>query len=165
MIGKKICLLGAFAVGKTSLVERFVKGNFKEKYHTTVGVKIDWKIVKVADQELKLIIWDVAGEDEFQKVKMSNLGGSHGYLLVADGTRGATIETAYQVQQRVFEAAGAIPFVLVLNKTDLTDEWEVDDATVAGLVDRGWDVIRSSAMTGAGVEEAFALISRKIVEK
>lgn len=165
MIQKRISLLGAFAVGKTSLVERFVKGNFKDKYQTTVGVKLDWKIVASGDHEIKLIIWDLAGEDEFQKVKISNLQGSHGYLLVADGTRKSTLEVARELQQRTSEAIGQVPFVLILNKVDLTADWEIEDQTVVELCNQGWDIIRSSAKTGSGVEEAFALITKRIVEK
>ena len=67
MIQKKICMLGAFAVGKTSLVKQYVSGIFSEKYHTTVGVKIDKKMVEVDGQSMTLILWDLHGEDEFSK--------------------------------------------------------------------------------------------------
>src|ERR1051325_7234218 len=73
LIQKKICMLGAYAVGKTSLVARFVRSIFSEKYHTTIGVKIDKKTLRVDDQELSLILWDLAGEDDFYQVRMSYL--------------------------------------------------------------------------------------------
>lgn len=165
MIQKRISMLGAFAVGKTSLVERFVKGNYSPKYQTTVGVKLNWKIVNAVDREIKLIIWDLAGEDEFQKVKVSSLQGSHGYLLVADGTRSATVETARLLQKRTSETIGPVPFVLILNKVDLSDEWEVDERLVAEMTNAGWEVIRSSAKTGSGVEEAFSKIASMISEQ
>ena len=165
MIQKRICLLGAFAVGKTSLVSRFVKGNFDEKYQTTVGVKLNWRVVKLADHEIKLIIWDVAGEDEFQKVNVSNLKGSHGYLLVADGTRSATIETARLIQRRALEIIGPVPFLLVLNKADLAAEWEVTEHSIDTLTNEGWEVLRSSAKDGSGVEDAFSRITRRIVKE
>ncbi|MGH9835660.1 MAG: Rab family GTPase, partial [Blastocatellia bacterium] len=100
MIQKKICLLGAFAVGKTSLVARFVKSIYSDQYITTVGVKVDKKTVKVDDREINLIVWDLAGEDEFQKVQMSYLSGASGYLLIADGTRLNTLETARMLRER-----------------------------------------------------------------
>ena len=87
MIQKKICLLGGFGVGKTSLVSRFVHSIFSDKYLTTVGVKIDKKRVDLGSQQVDLVIWDIYGEDDFQKVRMSYLRGASGYLLVADGTR------------------------------------------------------------------------------
>jgi small GTP-binding protein len=87
MMQKKICMLGAFAVGKTSLVARFVESIFSDRYHTTVGVKIEKKTLQVSGQQWNLIVWDLAGEDEFMQIRMSYLRGSSGYLLVADGTR------------------------------------------------------------------------------
>jgi hypothetical protein len=165
MIGKKICLLGAFAVGKTSLVERFVKSIYSGKYITTIGVKVDKKTVKVADQEINLIVWDLAGEDEFQKVQMSFLSGASGYLLVADGTRRNTLETARMLEQRVTETIGALPFIFIINKADLTSEWEIDDATISEFESQGWAVIKSSAKTGEGVEEAFTELAQTMLRK
>ena len=66
MIKKKICMLGAFAVGKTSLVQRFVNSIFSEKYQTTIGVKIDQKLVQTGDTEVNLMLWDIHGEDNYQ---------------------------------------------------------------------------------------------------
>lgn len=162
MIQKKVCLLGAFAVGKTSLVARFVKSIYSDQYLTTVGVKVDKKSLRLEDQEINLIVWDLAGEDEFQKVRMDYLRGAAGYLLVADGTRGNTLETARMLEQRVTETFGAIPFVCLLNKADLTNEWEIDDQTFDGIRAQGWDVLKSSAKSGEGVEEAFQMLARKV---
>lgn len=164
MIQKKICMVGAFATGKTSLVARFVKSIFSEIYQTTVGVKIDKKIVNLVDQEVTLILWDLHGEDEFQKIRMSYLRGSSGYFLVADGTRRTTLDKAVLLQNRVEEAIGSVPFILLLNKSDLKDEWDIEDQTLNELSDRGWTVIKTSAKTGAGVEEAFLLLTQKIME-
>ena len=65
MLQKKICMLGSFGVGKTSLVSRFVYSRFSEIYHTTIGVKVDRKVVRLDDNDIKLIIWDIHGDDEF----------------------------------------------------------------------------------------------------
>ncbi len=162
MIQKKVCMLGAFAVGKTSLVARFVKSIFSEKYHTTVGVKIDKKVVPGPTGDLNLILWDLYGEDDFQKVRMSYLRGSSGYILVVDGTRNATLDTAIGLKQNVEESVGVLPFVVVLNKSDLTQEWELDEARVETLAAQGWTFIRGSAKTGEGVEEAFQTLVEKI---
>ena len=133
MIQKKVCLIGAFAVGKTSLVARFIKSIYSDQYLTTVGVKVDKKTVTVAGQEVNLLVWDLAGEDEFQKVQMSYMRGAGGYLLVADGTRRNTIETARMLHDRAVAALGKLPFVFLLNKADLTDEWEVEEPIIAEL--------------------------------
>ena len=163
MIQKKICMLGAFAVGKTSLVQRFVKSLFSDRYLTTVGVKIDKKIVTVGDKEISLVLWDLAGEDEFQSVQTSYLRGASGYLLVIDGTRQSTLDAAFLVHRRVEREVGELPFVAVLNKCDLIDEWEITDASIDDLSERGWTKIQTSAKTGEGVEEAFAELATMIV--
>lgn len=165
MIQKKICLLGAFAVGKSSLVARFVKSIYSERYITTVGVKVDKKTVNIGGQEINLIVWDMAGEDELQKVRMNYLSGASGYLLVADGTRRETLETTRMLRKRVDEEIGALPFILIVNKTDLASEWEIDDQAIAECETQGWTVIKTSAKTGEGVEEAFTKLAESIYRK
>jgi small GTP-binding protein len=164
MMQKKICMLGAFAVGKTSLVTRFIDSIFSEKYHTSVGVRIEKKALRLSGKEWHLIIWDLAGEDEFLQIRPSYLRGSSGYLLVADGTRRATLEVAVKIQQRVCDTIGNVPFVLMLNKSDLADEWEVAERTTEALSKKGWTWLKASAKTGAGVEEAFSVLVGKMME-
>ena len=163
MIQKKICMIGTSGVGKTSLVARFVQSMFGETYHTTVGVKIEKKMLRVEDTEVMLMIWDLAGDDDFQKLKTTYLRGSGGYLLVADGTRGVTLELALDIQQRVVAAVGAVPFILALNKADLAPQWEMDEKRLAALAAQGWTIVRTSAKDGAGVEEVFAALSRMML--
>lgn len=155
MLQKKICMLGGFSVGKTSLVKRFVSSVFSETYLTTVGVKIDKKMVELGDRSVSLILWDLAGEDDIASLRMSYLRGAAGYVLVADGTRPSTLDMALSLRQRVEADYGALPFVLLLNKYDLKDQWALGDTAVAELRSQGWWVEPSSARTGDGVEEAF----------
>jgi small GTP-binding protein len=164
MVQKKICMLGGFAVGKTSLVTRFIDSSFSEKYYTTVGVRIEKKALQLDGKEWHLIVWDLAGEDEFLQIRPSYLRGSSGYLLVADGTRRATLDAAMKIQQRVRDTIGDVPFVLMLNKSDLTDEWEVTERTIGALSRMGWTWLKTSAKTGAGVEEAFLTLVGKMME-
>lgn len=163
MIQKKICMLGAFAVGKTSLVSRYVSSLFSEKYLSTVGVKIDKKQVTVDGRDVTLMLWDIYGQDDFQNVQASQLRGMSGYLLVVDGTRCATLEIARQLQQKATSAVGAVPFVLLLNKADLASQWEIDEPAFFKLVEQGWHVVRTSAKTGEGVDEAFHLLTRAML--
>jgi small GTP-binding protein len=162
VIQKKICTIGAYAVGKTSLLARFVKSLFDEKYLTTIGVKIDKKIVTVDGQEVMLMLWDLAGEDEFSQVKTTYLRGASGYLLVADKTRPNTLETAFQLRARIENELGEIPFILVFNKSDLVDEIRIDSREIEQLAQSGWQVIETSAKTGQGVEEAFLALTRQL---
>jgi small GTP-binding protein len=165
MIQKKICMLGGFAVGKTSLVSRFVSSIFADKYLTTIGVKIDRKPITVDGTELNFVIWDIAGEDEFQTLQSSYLRGSSGYLLVADGTRASTFDTACKLQKSAEEAVGKVPFILALNKADLSADWQVSPQAFGRLADLGWTITRTSAKTGAGVEETFQALARRIAAR
>lgn len=165
MLQKKICMVGAFATGKTSLVARFVNSIFSENYHTTLGVKIDKKIVNFKEKTLNIILWDLYGEDEFQKVRMSYLRGSSGYLLVVDGTRHNTLEKALNLQTRVEDTIGQVPFILVLNKWDMTDEWDIDTVEINAIQQKGWTVIKTSAKNGLGVEEVFQTLAQKILDR
>jgi small GTP-binding protein len=163
MIQKKICMLGAFAVGKTSLVSRFVKSLFSDKYHSTVGVKVDKKLVVLGDEQLDLLLWDIYGEDEFQKVRASYLRGAGGYVLVADGTRRETLNQTVILQNRAEEITGKVPFVVMINKADLTEKWEISSDAVTDLGARGWTAFKTSAKTGEGVEEAFLALAKKLL--
>ena len=152
---KKICLLGTFAVGKSSLIERFVKSIFSERYHSTVGVHVQKRTVELDSGAIDLIIWDLAGEDEFVSLRTTYLRGSGGYILVADGTRRETFSKALEMQTCAARALGAVPFVLMVNKTDLRHDWAVQDAELDGLTGKGWMVFRTSAKTGEGVNDGF----------
>jgi hypothetical protein len=160
---KKICVIGEFGVGKTSLISQYVRSIFSEKYHTTIGVKIDKKQVTVDKSEVNLVIWDIAGESEFGSMKPSHLAGASGYLLVADGTRPGTIDAAMVLQQRVCALLGPVPFILALNKADLTERWAVGQSSLDTLKLTGWDVRPSSAKTGDGVEDIFVDLSRRLI--
>jgi small GTP-binding protein len=162
MIQKKICMLGATGVGKTSLVSRFVLSMFSDTYLTTIGVKVDKKTVSVGGADITLMLWDIYGEDEFQTVRTSYLRGAAGYILVADGTRQRTLDTARELQSRAMSVVGNVPFVLVLNKADLGGEWRVDDRALWKMAEDGWTLVKTSAKTGAGVEEAFLKLTTKV---
>ena len=161
MLQKKICLLGAFGVGKTSLTRRFVDSRFSDAYLTTVGVKIDKRTVDVGGTAVSLLIWDIAGEDDVSAVRTSYLRGAAGYLLVVDVTRAQTLEVARSIRERVRTEIGDIPFLCLLNKTDIA-EWDIAEARIEELPAQGWTVLRTSAKSGEGVESAFADLAHKI---
>ena len=106
MLQKKICMLGGFSVGKTSLVKRYVHSVFSETYLTTVGVKIDKKTVTLPDRTVNLILWDLAGEDDINSLRMTNVRGAAGYVLVADGTRSSTLDVALSQHERQLTEIG-----------------------------------------------------------
>ena len=156
---------GAFAVGKTSLVRQYVDSLFSERYHTTVGVRIDKKEIVVQGRNVDLIIWDLHGEDDFQYVHMSYLRGASGCIYVVDGTRRPTLDTALRLHQRAREAIGPTPSVLVVNKCDLDAGWEIDPPTLDQLTQEGFCIIRTSAKTGESVEAVFHKLAAMLLEE
>lgn len=165
MIQKKVCMIGAFGVGKTSLVARFVQSIFAEKYLTTVGVKIDKKQLFLGGQEITLMIWDVAGKDALTAIKPEHLRGSAGYIVVADGTRAETLQTAVDLQCSAGNVTGGAPFTVVINKADLQEKWEIDNRVLDPLKAKGWPVVLTSAKTGNGVETLFENLAIRMLRK
>jgi small GTP-binding protein len=159
---KKVCVIGGFSVGKTSLVKRYVESIFSETYLTTVGVKIDKKTLELAGRTVSLILWDIAGEDDMASLRVSYLRGAAGYVLVADGTRPSTLEVALSLRRRVESDYGPLPFALLVNKNDLTDQWAVSEVELDQLRQDGWWAASSSARTGEGVEDAFKDLAARI---
>lgn len=164
-VQKKICMIGDFSVGKTSLVARFVRQTFSDKYLTTVGVKIDTRLVQIdADNAVKLILWDIAGNDGLTTTTTSYLRGAAGFLLIVDSTRRPTWDSAVKLQQAVQEQIGNKPFIVLLNKTDLEQEWELDNAVIEQHRAQGWTLLNTSAKTGLNVENAFLQLATAITQ-
>ncbi len=164
MIQKKICMVGMFATGKTSLVQNFVYSKFSDKYHSTVGVKIDRKQVEVQGTAVSLLLWDLAGKDEFQDVPASYLRGSGGLFYVVDGTRRETLEQLYALHEMAYETVGDVPTIVALNKKDLTDQWLLKPEDYDTLSDHGFYTLATSAKTGEGVEGAFVWLAAATIK-
>ena len=161
----KICVLGDFAVGKTSTIERFVNNHFSDKYLTTIGVKVDTKEMSVDGIDLKLIIWDLAGTDSFKEIDLAYLRGAAGYVLVADGTRSQTISSAQNLQKQVEAECGELPCVFLVNKSDLKSSWEVTDRVLESLQHSFAEVFVTSAKTGDVVEEALTRLGALVAAR
>jgi small GTP-binding protein len=136
---------------------------FTGRYLTTIGVRVDRKILQVGGRELQLLIWDLAGEDRFQSVEPAYLRGASGYLLVADGTRRKTLDQALILHERARAEIGPAPFSLLLNKSDLEAEWELDPESLEKPRSEGWRIVRTSALTGDGVEAALRTLAEDLV--
>jgi len=164
MINKKICLLGAFSVGKTSLVAQYVHSVFSDKYLSTVGVKISKKTIAADGQEVALVLWDMEGRDIYTNVNVSYLRGAMGFFVVADGMRAETLDTALELRALVLDKVGAIPNALLINKVDLADQWEITKEMINKTVTGGIPVFHTSAKTGQSVEEAFRSLAEAMLK-
>ena len=165
---KKICLLGDFAVGKTSLVRKFVYDIFDDKYISTIGVKVSRKTVAVITDggvaELTMMLWDLAGSEDFNDIRASYLRGSAGAILVCDLTRP---ETLANLRAYVRDLRGQIAdpkLVLAANKVDLQDELRISEAEIVAVAEElGTSLIFTSAKTGQGVEEIFRTLGSMLI--
>mgnify|MGYP001824771949 CR=1 FL=1 len=166
-ITSKVCVIGDFAVGKTSTVERFVNNHFSDSYLTTIGVKVDTAEVQLENGlELKLVLWDIAGTTKFEHVEMAYLRGMSGYILVADGTRPATLKAALELKSQIESVHGELPFVFLLNKSDLQHAWEVSEKQTQSLVDDGCtDLFVTSAKTGDQVGRAITRLAELVSDR
>jgi small GTP-binding protein len=176
VIKKKIVLLGDSAVGKTSLIRRFVYDHFDDSYIATVGSKVTKKDVQVqrADGSVKLslIIWDLIGREGYAAFHSRSLVGTQGALLVTDLTREETLGSLerYWIPM-LFKIVGNVPLVFASNKSDLKSEFEFemeDLERVASKFNKGTEAIlppdlstsySTSAKTGGEVENAFASLA------
>ncbi|MDR3347907.1 MAG: GTP-binding protein [Helicobacteraceae bacterium] len=163
MVSKKICLLGAFSVGKTSLVSQFVHSIFTDRYLSTIGVKISKKEMSVGDNQMTLVIWDMEGKDVYTDIKVSYLRGAAGFFVVADGTRKETLDEAMSLRKLAIETLGEVPCYLLLNKSDLTQKWEITDDMIAEVLKQNVRTIMVSARTGYSVPIAFESLARDLM--
>ena len=167
IIQKKICLLGEFAVGKTSLVERFVYNRFRDEYLSTIGVKISRKSISLsADIDINLLVWDLAGGENYHGVQASYVQGSSGAFLVCDLTRADTLPALRNYATQLRSVRPQAPLRLIANKVDLTELREISSGDLEALADElAAPLLITSAKTGVGVDQAFRELAKEIMLK
>ncbi len=159
-ISKKVILVGHFGVGKTSLIRQFVHQKFSEEYLTTIGVKIDKKEMTMDGIEVTLIIWDIAGETDQNKVPKSYQLGAHGVLYVFDVTRPSTYNNLHEQLNHLNRLLPSAPIEVLANKVDLVTEEECN--SLLDQIDYP-ELIKTSAKTGNNVEHAFMSLTRRMI--
>jgi small GTP-binding protein len=161
MISRKIAMLGMWGVGKTSLVRQFVSSIYDEAYHSTIGVKVDKKVVQVDGRDMNLMLWDIAGAEEDRAIPMHYLSGVAGYLLVLDGTRKESLEVGVDLVTAIDAAIGRLPFIPVINKCDL--DWQLSEQQVRDAFNAcPVEPLSTSAKTGENVERAFLRLAEQL---
>lgn len=163
IVQKKICLLGDFAVGKTSLVRRFVEGRFDEKYLSTIGVAVSRRTLNRDGYTLNLLIWDLVGGNELSHRETGYLAGTAGAIVVCDLTRPDTLETLQRYVRQVRVSNPQAVLLLVGNKADLVAERMIDDEQLTAVSQAlQTEYFLTSAKTGQAVEEAFNHLADKL---
>ncbi len=157
MLRFKVCLLGETGVGKTSLINRFVRSLFSDSFHSTVGAKVDQKSLNIDGRHVELMIWDLAGGLENQVLYRSYLRGSRGIIYVADGSRLQSL-SALDAYRGVAQTVAPKHLSLTLvNKSDMEGSWK------NSLAETDSETMKVSAKTGERVEEAFEKVARMLV--
>ncbi len=159
MIQKKICLLGASSVGKTSLIRQFVDGIFNERYLTTIGVKVDKKLVEHNGEQIQFILWDIEGNDRYNLFQERYLRGAAAYIIVVDQTRMSSFLDGMTVHELAKNAVDC-PSVLAINKSDLTKNWPMPEEDLQEKVQSFDFCINTSAKTGDNVELMFEQLAK-----
>src|SRR3989454_1039501 len=170
-VKRKILLLGDGAVGKTSLIRRFVVDKFSDDYITTIGTKVTKKDLRIESPskatDMTFMIWDVLGQKGYRGIQESSFQGAKGALLVYDVTRGETADSLHEYWiPHLLSVTDPIPIVLVANKVDLADsrrkvQEDLDDLKDVLQVDG----FVSSAKTGLNVEAGFLGLAKAMIAK
>jgi small GTP-binding protein len=166
VLQKKICLLGDFAVGKTSLIRRFVEGRFEDQYLSTIGVKISRKPVALPNLTMNLLVWDMTGGEELStQTRLAYLRGAAGALLVCDLTRRETLVVFERYAQQLRVINPQTTLVFIGNKLDREDR-DVSDGEMLRVCRSlgNSKYFLTSAKTGSQVEDAFLYLA-SIIEK
>ena len=164
-VQKKICLLGDFAVGKTSLIRRFTEGIFEDRYLSTIGTKISRKVLSVQDTTITLLIWDLAGGEKFSRVMNSYYRGASGAILVCDLTRKETLSILVRYAEDFWSLNPQTPLVVVGNKVDLVEQRAISTPELTAVAAQlGMVCYTSSAKTGENVETLFQTLGQRMLE-
>ena len=163
----KICLLGEAAVGKTSLVYRFVQNTFKDSYKSTLGVNLLKKDLKLDDYgEVSAQIWDLGGQESFRSLRKLYLEGANGALVIYDVTNRKTFDRLDDWLESFREARGEQPLLLIGNKSDLKNKIEVEEKEGRKYAKKNnMAFLMTSAKTGMNVEDAFEDLIESILKK
>ncbi len=165
---RKVVMIGAGGSGKTALVNRFLTHKFSEEYIVTIGSQFAVKTVPVETANgrsvlVKLLVWDLAGQQRFDFIRGSYYRGSKGALLVYDTTRKSTwLELPKWIKETEDALGERIPIILLANKVDLADH-RVITREMGEEFTREYnltDYLETSALSGQNVEEAFHILAK-----
>ncbi len=161
---RKICVLGAQGVGKTSLVRRFVDREFDDDYRQTIGVTISKGTLAFEEVSLELMLWDYEGTEPGSQYSRSFISGASGLIFVVDATRPKTLDHLLEAQIKGRGYTSARPSVLIVNKIDLTHGFALTKEQLDAAGELDWFIIQASAKSGDHVDEAFTRLGQMMLD-
>ncbi|MFX0040971.1 MAG: Rab family GTPase [Promethearchaeota archaeon] len=167
----KITVIGDGQVGKTSLIQKFTKGSFRQDYVKTIGAQFSIYDEEINGEMIRLLFWDIAGQDDFNFLRPYFYRDSLGAIIVYSLEENQMGEDSFNHisnwYEDVIQFCGNIPMVLFANKIDLIDENNVDYSKIQKIRDKhnflGYYL--TSAKTGYGVIDAFNIIIEELYQK
>ena len=163
----KILLIGDGRVGKTSLVNRFVRNTFTKSYLHTIGMEPSFHNLTINNTHIALQIFDIAGDKSFTKLREMFYKGARGGLITFDLTRKDTLTSIEAWHKEISSKAKGGKYILVGNKNDLPDQREVSETDAKAMVKKlkMLDYIETSALTGEHVVDVFTKLGSLILKE
>ena len=161
---RKVCLLGAPGVGKTSLVRRFVEHRFDEDDESSIAMQVSKGTVELGDISLEMMLWDPEGSEAWGQYNRSFISGASGLMFVVDSTKPRTLDHLLEAQTKGRGFIGSRPAVLILNKVDLAKDAVLTEAQLDAASKLNWHIAQASAKSGDSVDEAFMKLAELMIE-
>lgn len=163
----KIVVCGDPAVGKTSTILRFTDKAFKRVYVPTLGTNISEKNVEIDNIRIDYVLWDIAGQSKFQRMRKHFYTGASGQLLIFDLTRPKTFKNVRNWYQDIKANLNAkLEGFIIGNKKDLVDNRHISEEEIAELSkELGLEYFETSALTGENVDDAFYKLGEILIAK
>jgi small GTP-binding protein len=161
---RKVCLLGAPGVGKTSLVRRFVEQRFDDDHDSSISMAISKGELQLGEVSLEMMLWDPGGDEASAQYHRSFISGASGLVFVADATKPRTLDHLLEAQTKGLGFTGSRPSILLVNKTDETRNFALSQAQLDAAKAFPWRLIQASAKSGDNVVQAFTKLAELMIE-
>jgi len=167
----KVAVVGDGRVGKTSLIKMFTQSSFKKEYIKTIGAQLSAYIKEIDENKIKLLFWDIAGQDSFHFLRPSFFNNSKAAIIVFSLEENKLGKESFNHisiwHEEIMKYCGNIPIVVFANKVDLVDESNLNYSDIQAIINKndflGYYI--TSAKTGKGVNEAFSAITENLFYK